>query len=153
DALGDERQESRATRSEAIRSALAPRAIARCALPRSTVDRARPATATREWVASLARPRPGTSAPRVPYPTARGERSQAEAKRSQRATHNHTLPTRPPFVASRCRSVARAPTAQRLCSFLSFSVGASDQPLDVDTSKTCPLRQTPATTGPDTPDL
>jgi hypothetical protein len=74
-------------------------------------------------------PRP-TGASRVPHPTARGERSHAEAKRSQRATHNYALPTRPPFVASRCRSVARAtpPTTQRLCSFLSCGVCAPDPP-------------------------
>src|SRR5512144_3285859 len=53
-------------------------------------------TATREWVASLARPGSTTStAPRTPT-TVRGERSPAKAKRSQRATHNRTPPIRPP---------------------------------------------------------
>ena len=69
---------------------------------------------------------------RLAYPPdGTGERSQAEAKRSQRATHNNALPTRPTLHCKAvCRSVARGtpPTTQRLCSFLSYLVNASTKP-------------------------
>ena len=51
-----------------------------------------PATATREWVASLARPPPRHDTPRVPRATHRGERS----KRKRSGLNARRTPARPP---------------------------------------------------------
>ena len=63
----------------------------------------RAAPRTREWVASLAEQRPSRPAHLASRTTLGGERSPARAKRSQRATHNHTPPDPAAFIASRSR--------------------------------------------------
>jgi hypothetical protein len=118
----------------------------RATLTARTRDRA--ATATREWVASLARPRsPCHNAPRTAT-TPPGERSTAKAKRSQRATHT---PPRPRPTPLRCLAgpspPLRATSPPGNTSLSTYPLTASLSTLHTTPSLTCPRQPPPATAG------